>query len=191
MPSCLAFGCSNTSGRCDGKQLFVIPRPLNEREKQRASQWLHNIGTGFTVSSFKFISSKTVCEDHFHVDCFKEDLRAKLMGSKPKKILIPGAIPTIFKHNNYEMINIDGTRAFASSGRVLSQRKRKLEVERKEVCNLCSISVGGDKLHQCFLIIYNYHYYSYFYCKQSVCLLFYYLFEIVFLESNMKTGVCR
>ena len=41
----------------------MVPRPINEVEKKRAAQWLHNIGTGFHVTNFKFGKDKVVCKD--------------------------------------------------------------------------------------------------------------------------------
>ena len=35
---------------------------------------------------------------HFEPDCFQRDLRAELPGSKGKRNLKPGAVPTIFDH---------------------------------------------------------------------------------------------
>ena len=107
----------------------MLPRPANDTEKSRASKWLHNMGTGFTVRSFSFGRDKTLCEDHFQDDCFKEDLQAKLMGYKPKKLLRQGAVPTIFKHKIFEQINIDGS---TTAKRLPS--KRKEDSECSEVC---------------------------------------------------------
>lgn len=131
MPTCLAYGCSNASGRSGGKRFFMVPKPSNETEKSRASKWLHNMGTGFTIQSFSFGRDKTLCADHFHEACFKEDLQAKLMGYKPKKLLLPGAIPTIFKHKTFNQINIDSSTVVKRA-----RSKRQHDSERSEVLSL-------------------------------------------------------
>ena len=90
--------------------MFRVPRPVNESEKLRAAKWLHNIGTGHDVKHYNFTKDRVVCEDHFHPDCFKVDMKAKLLNYEPRsKTLVPGAIPTIFSHKVYAQINMDGT----------------------------------------------------------------------------------
>ena len=42
MPTCLAYGCSNTTGRVKNKCFYKIPDP--KKERQRAVRWLHNMG---------------------------------------------------------------------------------------------------------------------------------------------------
>lgn len=128
MPSCGAHGCSNTSGRTEGKSYFIIPDPAKNREL--CVRWLHNTGnSSLTISNFVYKRSSVVCSDHFHPLCFERDIRSEICPSFKKKVkLVPGAIPTIFKHRTYDQINIDGT--------VCSNRKatkRSMEMERTEV----------------------------------------------------------
>ena len=111
MPTCLAYGCANTTDRVSIKKgFFMIPRPLKENKKNQSLKWFHNMGTGMDIKKFSFGRNKCLCEDHFHPDCFKCDLKAELMGTNPRKELLPGAIPTIFKHRNFDQINMDGTK---------------------------------------------------------------------------------
>ena len=106
MPSCAAFSCSNTTGRSN-KQVFVIPNPIkNSAEKARAAKWLHNMGSIYNIKTFSSLSMKVLCEDHFHPDCFKIDLKAKLLKGEDRKMLVDGAIPTIFSHNEFDQINM-------------------------------------------------------------------------------------
>ncbi|XP_057291883.1 uncharacterized protein LOC130614472 [Hydractinia symbiolongicarpus] len=127
MPSCLAYGCSQTTGRVTTKKsFFMIPKPVNTTENFRAAQWLHNIGTGLNVETFPFGKNKVVCEDHFHPDCIKDDLKGRLTGIPSKrKELLCGAVPTIFKHETYESINMDGTTVLKRD----SSLKRKMQEE--------------------------------------------------------------
>ena len=121
MPSCQAYGCSNTTGKANGKRFYSIPNPKKKNEKTRAATWLHNIGTGynvhnFNVHNFKFGNTKFVCSDHFHQDCFnhvKRELIEKYVDpSKCYLELLPGAVPTIFKHRVYDLINMDGKKVY-------------------------------------------------------------------------------
>ena len=61
----------------------------------------------------------------------KDDIRARIMGYTPKMWLKPGAVPTIFKHKVFTMINMDGEIAAERA----STLKRKEENARKEVSN--------------------------------------------------------
>ncbi|KAJ8049969.1 hypothetical protein HOLleu_02957 [Holothuria leucospilota] len=100
MPECQAYGCVNRRGEegaGKGKRYFVIPDGKKNPEKRELSQrWLNNIGTGHSVEKFTFGKHKVVCEDHFRPECFEEDIRARLMGETPRKILKPDAVPEIF-----------------------------------------------------------------------------------------------
>ena len=104
MPTCAAHGCVNTTGRLkEKKSFFRIPRPVTESEKKRAAKWLHNMGMGQNVKTYVFGQDKVLCQDHFHPSCLKEDMRAKILGYKPKKEkqeLLPGSLPTIFQIQN-------------------------------------------------------------------------------------------
>ena len=122
MPSCQAYGCSNTSGRTPGK-LSYFRFPNSVHEKSQVERSLHNIGTGQTINTFKFGRDKVVCSDHFHRDCLEIDLRAQHLGYTPKRTnLKPGAVPTIFKHKVYSLINMNGE---TGTERVTSCKRRQ------------------------------------------------------------------
>ena len=109
MPTCIAYGCSNTSGKSDIKRgFFRVPVPKNEEEEKRAARWLHNIGTGYTVNMFRFTVGNKVCEDHFHPDCFEKNLQAEMLNYRANRKLGSGAVPTIFKLRVFDQINMDG-----------------------------------------------------------------------------------
>ena len=132
MPSCLAFGCTNTTGRTVEKSFYKIPNPKNE--KARASRWLHNMGNArWTVNNFVASKDRVLCSDHFHPDCFKRDLKFELMPhlmKTKKRDFVPGAVPTIFPHKVYDEINMDGTKVVK---KLSVSRKRTLELERSQV----------------------------------------------------------
>ena len=79
MPSCLAFGCSNTSGRLqDKKNFFKIPDP--KKNAVLCSRWLHNMGNSkWNVKNFEASNNRCVCSDHFHSDSFARDLVVELL----------------------------------------------------------------------------------------------------------------
>lgn len=77
-----------------------------------------------------FGKNKVVCEDHFHPDRIKDDMRGRMTGVKSKrKELVCGAVPTIFKHKTYDIINMDGTSILKRNHSL----KRKMLEERKHV----------------------------------------------------------
>ena len=53
---------------------------------------MHNLNRKFIPETL------SVCSEHFEPSCFKRDLQAELMGTKPRNILKDDAVPTIFKH---------------------------------------------------------------------------------------------
>lgn len=110
MPTCLAHGCHQTTGKLPiKKSFFQVPKPINEEELQRSIRWLQNIGRDFDFKDFKFTGNKTLCEDHFHPLCFEKNTQAKLLGiEQRRKTLVPGAVPTIFEHKIFDEINMDG-----------------------------------------------------------------------------------
>ena len=126
MPFCQAHGCSNQTK----KGLSFHRFPDITKEKERAERWLHNMGTTSTPKTFQFNKFKYVCGDHFHPDCYEENLQAKMLGYKAAKKLKPGAIPSLFKHKTYDIINMDGTSA--TTRPMLNKRKRNEENEVTE-----------------------------------------------------------
>ena len=107
MAYCQAYGCSNQHGKTKAIHYFSFPNV--EKDKLRVERWLHNIGTCHTTKSFKFNKNKKVCSDHFHPNCYLEDKMAKMLGYTPPKVKLKnGAIPTIFVHKMYDVINMSG-----------------------------------------------------------------------------------
>lgn len=136
MPHCIAYKCTNNQSRNpDKKHFFSLPNyKTNADEIQRANIWLHNVGTGFTTKTFTPSRHKKVCSDHFHPSCIEEDKVAKLLGTTPGNVrLKKGAIPTLFQHKNYQLINIDGEKALGTYKRSLNTLKRREIKEQNEV----------------------------------------------------------
>ena len=46
-----------------------------KKKKPEKKRWPHNIGTGYSVENF-YIKGKVVCSDHFHANCFEDDMMA-------------------------------------------------------------------------------------------------------------------
>ena len=71
MPSCLAYRCSNTTGKVKDKHFYRFPDP--NKEKLRAVRWLPNMGNSkYTINNFVASRNKVLCEDHFHPNCIAD-----------------------------------------------------------------------------------------------------------------------
>ncbi|XP_056022044.1 SKI3 subunit of superkiller complex protein-like [Ostrea edulis] len=81
---------------------------------------------------------KIVCERHFEKDCFKEDIRAKIMGYTPKrKLLKEDALPTIFDDSKPKKIRESSSKRY--------EKKEKQELinrllENTSVCHRPDLS---------------------------------------------------
>lgn len=167
MPSCLAFGCANRTGR-DDKSYFKIPDP--KKDPLLCSRWLHNIGNSkWTVKNFEASKDRVVCSNHFHPDCFKRDLKFELMPQygRSVKTLKPGAIPTIFTFKTYDQINIDGT---VISNKDSASRKRSLALQQTHVRISCYFFCISPK-----------KFFDFSYFKSMSMLEQWRLFEVVFI----------
>ena len=137
MPFCLAFGCSNALGRnVKNKGFFKIPDPKIQKYREQCKRWLHNMGNlEYDINNFVAKQYRVICSDHFHPDCFKRDLKRELCPdykeTRVKRELVDGAIPTLFKHRNYDQINMDGTKIMSRP-----PSKRTLEMERANVSKI-------------------------------------------------------
>ena len=122
MVLCAAYGCNNRTDRNlrDKRIFYTIPNAKIHPEKRNlAAQWLHNIGTGWSVKNFNFASYKRVCEDHFEASCFMDDMEARLMGyQKKKKKLKRDAVPTVFAFKQHL---VDDSRAKRAEKRTQKQ----------------------------------------------------------------------
>ena len=86
MPSCSAIDCQNRSSNIDWNGSF---HRLPEVEKDI---WLLFIKR----KDGDKLKDLRICSEHFEPDCFERDLKAELMGTKPKHTLKANSIPTIF-----------------------------------------------------------------------------------------------
>lgn len=132
MPTCLAFGCSNTSVNGKNKSFFRFPDA--KKNRTQCIRWLHNMGNAkWNINNF-VPGDRRLCSDHFHDDCFERDLKFELMPhyGKSKKKLKPGAVPTIFVYKTYDQINIDGTTV---STKQSASHKRKSTLHHEHVRN--------------------------------------------------------
>ena len=75
MPSCLAFGCSNTSGKTQDVSYYQIPDP--KKNRALASRWLHKTGNSkWNVNNLIPSRDRGVCSEHFHPNCLQRDLNS-------------------------------------------------------------------------------------------------------------------
>ena len=89
MTNCGAPGCTNRSA--NNKNISF--HRLSSKKEEIKKKWLHNLNRKFIPETL------SVCSEHFEPSCFKRDLQAELMGTKPRNILKDDAVPTIFKHS--------------------------------------------------------------------------------------------
>ena len=135
MPTCQAYKCTKTTRRtAKGKSFFKIAEPKNETEWKRAQQWLHNMGIGHDIKTFKFSRNSVLCEDHFHKDCIKTILMYEHFNMQPgKKELVKGAVPTNFAHQIFDQINMGGTKVLLARHVSESKRKRDAGKDHQQV----------------------------------------------------------
>ena len=138
MPYCQAYGCTNKMYKeKDGRKrsYFIFPRV--DKEKSRLERWLHNIGTGLTVKTFEWTKNRAVCSDHFHEECYKVNNMAKVLDFEPgPRKLKEGAVPTIFTHKTYTIINMNGDEAAAASTRVRKKEKEEVSAFEQRLLSL-------------------------------------------------------
>lgn len=87
MVYCAAFDCNNDSRYTTGISYHCFPR-----DEALRSQWLAKISRADLVVS----KNSRLCSEHFTPECYVRDLKAEILGLKPRSTLKPGAIPTFF-----------------------------------------------------------------------------------------------
>ncbi|XP_048736547.2 uncharacterized protein LOC125651811 [Ostrea edulis] len=128
MPECQAKFCTVVRGK--GISTFSIPNPPKNYEL--CARWIHNLGNAkLNPKTFVFSRDKIVCERHFEKDCFKEDIRAKIMGYTPKrKLLKEDALPTIFDDSKPKKIRESSSKRY--------EKKEKQELINRLLENTCT-----------------------------------------------------
>ena len=122
MVYCAAFDCNNDSRYTTGISYHCFPR-----DETLWSQWLAKISQADLLVSKK----SRLCSEHFAPDCLERDLKAEILGLKPRSTPKPGAIPTIFSHRR------------PSKRPRLSSEKCSVEKVRKEAAELLSCNWVG------------------------------------------------
>ena len=89
MTNCSAPGCTNRSE--DNKNISFLRLPSKSEEIKK--KWLQNLKRK-NIPETVFI-----CSEHFEPHCFKRDLRAELMGIKPRNELKDDVVPTLFQYS--------------------------------------------------------------------------------------------
>ncbi|XP_071836473.1 uncharacterized protein [Apostichopus japonicus] len=128
MPQCQAFGCKNLRGCLNEKgekiTCFAIPDPAKSKESyEQCRMWIRAIGTDkFNHKKYKYHRDRVVCEQHFTSECFLDDMKARIMGTKPRKRLKPGSVPTIFSFGP----NLEPKLPSRSELRIQAKERREL-----------------------------------------------------------------
>lgn len=81
MTQCSVFGCNNNSSTNKECSYHRIPSKLSQTQLRKL--WINRIGR----KNWTPASNAVVCSKHFLESDFVEDMQARLMGTKPKKIL--------------------------------------------------------------------------------------------------------
>lgn len=89
MPVCCVVGCHNKSS--DAVSFHRFPK-----DDGLAKQWVSAVKRDNLPPDFRLKS--LVCSAHFTEDDKQRDLRAELLGTTPRNLLIEGAVPSIFPH---------------------------------------------------------------------------------------------
>ncbi|XP_022801223.1 THAP domain-containing protein 5-like isoform X2 [Stylophora pistillata] len=99
---------------------FSCYQRLPIEDKQLLQRWLVNLKRTTLPSR---LDRSYVCSDHFEPECFGRDIRAELMGKRPKPPLLKGSVPTLFSYNNFKS---------KIKKRVVSEERKKRK-EKEEV----------------------------------------------------------
>ena len=139
---CMVVGCNTKTGVHPNISTFKIPDPFRFKDqsskefknaKERTQKWLYSLKRGFTVDTFKFTKDKRICEKHFKLEMFEENLPAKFLGYEPScKKLKPNAVPTEFPYSKKQ-----------EKSRTLSA-ERALKCDNKQVSLMKLILDDGD-----------------------------------------------
>ena len=95
---CMAAECSNTPSDC--VSLFKFPSDRILRQKwEKQVQW--------TQSQWKATEHPFLCSEHFADDCLEVDSAlASQFGKNKRRMLKPGAVPTIFHQPSTSQVRI-------------------------------------------------------------------------------------
>ena len=100
MPHCVADGCKNNSRNNNTISYHRLPSEVHQDQR---NSWL------IAINRKKLPKHVYLCSNHFTEDWFNQshDLQQKLLDetSKIKRILLPNAVPTIFKGSSEAEVN--------------------------------------------------------------------------------------
>ncbi|KAL9963338.1 hypothetical protein ACROYT_G032532 [Oculina patagonica] len=112
---CMALGCNNKSKKRKDLTFYRLPR-----DQELLKRWLVNLRKPTLPQCLDYLA---VCSEHFEPECFGRDLKAELLGGRPKPPLLKGSVPTLFLYNNFKA-NV--------KRRVVSEERRKRK-EKEEI----------------------------------------------------------
>ena len=110
-----------------------------------AQNWFYSLKCGFTVDTFTFSNDKRICEKHFTLEMFEEDLPAKFLGYEPScKKLKLNAVPIEFLYSKNQ----------ENPGPLSAERAMKCDSKQVNLINV-SLDDGDNSLwpkHDCYII---------------------------------------
>ncbi|XP_015249193.1 PREDICTED: THAP domain-containing protein 2-like [Cyprinodon variegatus] len=133
MPTCMAVGCCNTSGKSD-KNISYFMFPVHDPPRVR--RWIANLKREDLPSDFWPEKKHVICSQHFEKECFQEDMRARIFAgvygeesplANQRRRLTPTAVPTLFCYTT-------------------GKKKRPLSMNRRQLArqhNTASEAVGS------------------------------------------------
>lgn len=125
MPRCCAVNCSNVSGTNRSHEGAPISYHRFPQTSSLRTAWTQKINRkNWTPSIYS-----VVCSSHFTSGDFELDMVAKVMGSKPRRKLKDGAIPTLLLPGEKSPVNSD------SSNRLSRRKVSKQHEKSRNIAN--------------------------------------------------------
>jgi len=112
----MALGCNNQSTKRRDLNFYRLPL----KNEELLTRWLVNLRKPKLP---KLLENCYVCSDHFELSCFGRDIKAEVLGKRPKPPLKDDAVPTLFLYNNFKS---------DAKKRVFSE-ERKLRKEKEQI----------------------------------------------------------
>ena len=97
----MAPGCTNSSRK--NRNVHYHRLPL--KDKFRLHSWIN----AMKLKSPPITVHSRICSDHFEPYCYARDLKAELLGTKPRIILKDDAVPSLFDFSLYTTATVNAT----------------------------------------------------------------------------------
>lgn len=124
MPGCCVFGCANISGRDRSQDNSTISYHTFPTSKLRRT-WIQKINR----KNWTPTKHSVVCSLHFRPGDFEPDMYAKIMGTKPRRRLKHGVIPSLFLRGEQKYHLSSDTSASRERQSLYLSRRQRVEEE--------------------------------------------------------------